>query len=239
MKSMWCGFLFLALTGCPVATSTMGGSTMGTPARASGADTSGTITVPDLFGMTRDEALAALQRAGFQGNVSDDSSLCGSIVEGRVVERGQVCHQHPPAGRVQGARLPLSIRVQTENPWAGHLGKPTEWRLMPKLAGMSLEQARARMQQVGFTRDDRISIVWVDEPGCRPLTVCRTYPEALQRAGINDGKAVFVGRDPDAKPEVPRTPPTTTPPTTTSPTTTPPTTPTTEPAREPEPEPFF
>lgn len=231
MKSTWCGIAALVgLAGCPVATSPMGGSTMGGPARASGANTSGMITVPALFGLTREQALAALQEAGFQGSLSDDTSLCGSLVEGRVIELGVVCQQHPPAGRAQGARLPISIRIQTENPWAGNLGKPTEWRLMPNLVGMSVEQARVRMLQVGFTRGDRISIVRIDEPGCKPSVVCRTYPEALQRSGVADGKAVFVGRDPDARPPVVPAP-------TPVPTTT---TPTPDPAPgEPDPEPFF
>jgi hypothetical protein len=70
---------------------------------------------------------------------------------------------------------------------------------MPTLVGMSVEQARARLKQVGFPREDLVRVLWVDEPGCRPLTVCRTQPAPLERAGVNSEQVVFAGRDPDAK----------------------------------------
>ena len=164
-----------------------------------GPDANGNITIPNVLWMSRDQAISELRRAGFQGNVTDDDSLCGSLMDGRVIELGQVCYQHPPAGRQQGARLPVSIRVQTENPWHGNAGKVTEWRLMPNLVGMTVDQARTEMKRVGFDRDDQVLLNWVDEPSCKPLTVCRTHPEALQRVGLSSNKVVFVGRDPNAK----------------------------------------
>jgi hypothetical protein len=191
----------VAVTGCLTSASSMSGTTSMPPSgnsSVSGPAANGTITIPSVFGMTREQAIAALRRAGYQGTASDDSSLCDSVVAGRVIEIGQVCYQHPPAGRVQGARLPISLRVQTENPWHGNAGKPTEWRLMPDLIGKSIDQARAEMKRVGFSREDSVQLQWVDEPGCKPLIVCRTYPDPMQRAGLSSGKIVFAGRDPNA-----------------------------------------
>lgn len=183
----------LAPSGLPSAVS--GGGVPG----VSSASTTGQITVPNLFGLSKEQAIATLRRAGYQGDPTEDSSVCGSVVDGRVMELGQVCYQHPPAGRVQGVRLPISIRVQHESPWHGNAGKANEWRLMPTLVGMSVAQARARLKQVGFPREDLVRVVWVDEPGCRPLTVCRTQPTPLERVGVTSEQVVFAGRDPDAK----------------------------------------
>jgi len=100
--------------------------------RASGADMSGQITMPDVFKLPRDQATAALRRAGVEGEIHEEASLCGTIVNGRIVETGEVCEQQPAAGRQQGARLSVTVRFQTEDPRHGNAGKPTEWRLIAK-----------------------------------------------------------------------------------------------------------
>jgi hypothetical protein len=129
----------------------------------SGRDPNAQATIPDVFKMRKDDAIAAMRRAGVQADISEDSSLCGSVVEGKLVETGEVCYQFPPPGRVQGARLPVSIRIQTEDPRHGNIGKVSEWRLMPKLVGLTYEKALAEMRRAGFTRDDRLTHVWADE----------------------------------------------------------------------------
>lgn len=198
------GSWFLALApvfvaGCVLAPSGLSSvGSIGSGPGTNSAGTAGQITVPNLFGLPREQSIAALRRAGYQGDPTEDSSLCGSVVDGRVMELGQVCYQFPPAGRVQGPRLPISIRVQRESPWHGNAGKATEWRLMPTLVGMSVEQARARLKQAGFPREDLVRVLWVDESGCRPLTVCHTQPAPLERAGVNSEQVVFAGRDPEA-----------------------------------------
>jgi beta-lactam-binding protein with PASTA domain len=193
--------ILLLSTGCvPITT-----STPFTPRRSHSANsivvppnTKGDITIPSIFGMSKDVAIATLRRAGYQGTVTLGDHLCGSVVDGRVIEIGQVCEQHPGAGQVQGARLPIRITVQTESPWAGNFGRENEWRLMPKLVGKSLDQARTEMQRVGFVRNGRVHVAFVDEPGCAPMMVCRTNPDALVRAGVNSVMTFYVGRDPNA-----------------------------------------
>ncbi|MEJ7599425.1 MAG: hypothetical protein WKG01_16075 [Kofleriaceae bacterium] len=189
--------LWISLTAC-VPVSSMSGTRTTT-----GPDANGNVTIPTVFGMREAEAITELRRAGVQGEVGQDSSLCGSVVRGRIVEVGEVCDQHPAAGAVQGPRLVVTLRVQRENPWHGNAGKITEWHLMPMIVGMPVEQARGELRRVGFGRDDRVFLHWVDEPGCRPLTVCRTYPAPLERAGANSDKLVYAGRDATAKPPDP------------------------------------
>lgn len=170
----------------------------------------GKFTVPDVFGLPKAQAIAALRAAGYQGDVSDASGQCGSVVNGRVIELGHVCDQQPAAGSVMGARLPIVLRVQDENPWHGDVGQPTEWYLVPQLIGMPMENARAELVRTGFRNKERARLMWVDQPGCKPLTVCETYPQAMNRAGVNGDVVISVARDPsaptpgvrDAEPEV-------------------------------------
>jgi beta-lactam-binding protein with PASTA domain len=159
----------------------------------------GKITVPNVFDLPRNEAIAALRAAGYQGDVSDATGLCGSVIDGHVIELGHVCDQQPRAGTVQGARLPIELRVQSENPWHGSAGQITEWYLMPRVVGMPVDQARAELVRTGFVHQELANIVWVEQPGCKPLTVCETYPKAMQRHGVNDGLTLSVARDPSAR----------------------------------------
>lgn len=160
----------------------------------------GQITVPDVFDLPKDEAVAALRGAGYQGEIGDASGRCGSVVHGRVIELGHVCAQQPSPGGVQGARLPISLRVQDEDPRHGDVGRITEWYLMPHLVGMEVDAARAELLRIGFRDKDRVQVQWIARPGCKPLTVCETYPEAMERAGVNSSMVLSVARDPSAPP---------------------------------------
>jgi hypothetical protein len=185
-------------TACSLSTSGLAGSG-GSTTGPDGAASNGQFTVPDVFGMSKDAAIAELRKAGHTGDVSEDRSTCGSVVDGRIIEIGEVCNQSPGAGNVTSARLSITLRVQKADPRHGNVGTSTEWHLMPDIVGMPLEKARAVMRSFGFTEDDRILLGFVEEAGCAPLTVCRTIPAALSRSSLGSDKAVFVGADPDAK----------------------------------------
>lgn len=243
MKALGSIIVFGLGTGCLVKST---GSTMGPGPRPGpepvgspspsetavvGPDANGNITMPDLFGMTKDQAVATLARAGHQGNIYWSDQLCtDDVMRGTVMEIGMVCVQRPDAGRVQPPKLAITITVQTESPWRGNIGKVTEWRLLPKLVGLSVEQARAELKRVGYTSDGTLLVEWVDEPGCKPLTVCRVYPAEMTRVTLTARKTIYAGRDPNAKPIAPPTEAPTTPGT--------PTTPASPPSKPP-PEPFF
>lgn len=79
------------LTACAGLGAPSSSSTSSTEPRASGADSSGSVTIPDVVMLPRDQAIATLRRAGVQGDITDDGNLCGSIVNGLIVETGQVC----------------------------------------------------------------------------------------------------------------------------------------------------
>ncbi len=185
--------LFLVLGGCVMSTR----PPVLSPQSEEAGREPGMVTMPNVFDMPKDEAIAMLRSAGIAGDVTFDDNLCGSAVDHRVIELGRICYQHPATNAVQGARLPVLLRVQTENPWRGDVGLSNEWRLMPDLVGTPIQAARARMRDVGFAIDVAIDLVWVDEPACAPLVVCRTIPNPLERTGVSSTKVIYVGRDPN------------------------------------------
>ncbi len=200
--------LLLALWSCKFSTTGLGLNSSSEPDGQPAAQP-GNVRIPNMFRMQKDAALAALKRAGFQGSVSDDSSLCGSVVEGQIIELGEVCYHHPVAGAEQPARLPLTLRVQTEDPRHGRIGDHLEWHLMPDVIGMPLARAKQAMKDAGFT-EERTRISVRDDGGCKPLHVCQTFPEVLTRSGINSDRVLIVQADPSttkkpepARPEVP------------------------------------
>lgn len=98
--------LFLiVLTACVGMTPLSSASSSSSSQSASGVDMTGQVTMPDVFKLPRDQATAALRHAGVQGEIHEEASLCGTVVNGRIVETGEVCEQQPAAGRQQGARL--------------------------------------------------------------------------------------------------------------------------------------
>ena len=162
-------------------------------------DGNGRITVPDVFGLPRERAEALLRQAGYRGAIAYDDSQCqDSVIHGQVIEQGIICYQTPIAGRVQGPQLPITLVVQRENPWHGNEGKVTEWRLMPKIVGMKLDDARADMKRVGFSSEDNVDLELVDDPACAPNVVCAVYPAEMSRAGVHSTKTIRAGRDPNA-----------------------------------------
>ena len=188
--------LAAAATGCQFSTSGFRGGASGPQAKP------GNVIVPSVFRMKREAALAALQDAGVQGSIADDTSLCGSVVDGQIIELGEVCYQHPVAGIEQPSSLPMTIRVQTEDPRHGRVGEHMEWHLMPALVGMPVAKAQQAMRDAGFT-DEHTRITMIDEAGCKPLHVCRTTPEPLLREGQTSDRVLFVGADPTAKKATP------------------------------------
>lgn len=161
------------------------------PARASGSRAR--ITVPNLFRMQERDAIAALREAGFTGRLSYNQSACPSVVDGHIIETGQICYQHPPAGRLQGARLPISVTVQRDNPRHGAIGRNTEWRLLPDLVGMHIDQAKKTLREAGFPIEAPTQFIRRQVPGCKPDHVCSMYPQGLKRSSLRSGRAIVVG----------------------------------------------
>jgi beta-lactam-binding protein with PASTA domain len=185
------------LTGCAAGMSRLKTGLDGKP---------GVISMPDVFRMSKAKAISTLKLAGHSGDVAWDDQLCGSVVDGQIVEKGEVCRQTPAAGQELPASGPVSLLVQSEEPRHGKVGQFGEWHLMPDVIGLSLDEAVVAMRAAGFT-DERNHIDERDDPGCKPRVVCRTYPEAFERAGQDSDRYITVGVDAAAHAADPPPPP--------------------------------
>lgn len=158
-------------------------------------------TVPDVVLMTRAQAEAALRSAGFFRPLELDSSACGSTLDEKadkiIIELGQICYQHPAAGRTSSTGLPITVRIQHEDPRRGQYSSSRAWFLMPDLRGLPVEVAKAKLRELGFTSKEP-KIYYVQAPGCKPGHVCATRPEPLHRADTTSDKLLDVGLDPAA-----------------------------------------
>jgi beta-lactam-binding protein with PASTA domain len=151
--------------------------------------------MPDLIKQPKANALAELTRAGLSGNVEFDKSLCGSTVNGQIVELGEVCFQSPAAGTTQSSRVPITLRVQDEDPRHGKIGEHMEWHLVPKVIGMTLADAKKAMVEAGFRNEQRTQVIPVDDQGCEAGHVCRTMPSPMERSGLNSDRILYVRAD--------------------------------------------
>ncbi len=189
-------FLVLVLSGGCAASTSFSSIRMGATGSEQRPDNAaGTAVVPNVVLLPRAQAEAVLRNAGFTAPVELDASACGSTVDNKhVVELGHVCYQMPAAGRQGSTRIPVTLRVQHENPWRGAYSSGRTWFLMPDLAGVPVETARARLREAGFAKEPQIS--YVVEAGCRPNVVCRTWPEPFVRADSASNKELIVGQPP-------------------------------------------
>jgi beta-lactam-binding protein with PASTA domain len=155
-----------------------------------GRDASGNVKVPNLFRMTRAQAEATLKRYGFERGVSIDTSMCGSVADGKIVEKGEVCYQSPPPGNVTSPRVPVRIRVQDESPYGGVLHGERRWFLMPDMIGWPADRAVARLKELGVTKEVKIGYT----KDCAANTVCKSLPEQLTRGDTTSDKLLYVGQ---------------------------------------------
>jgi hypothetical protein len=175
--------------------------TMGTGSAGSGPDANGNVVIPDLFGMTREQAAEAVAQVGVAKELQEEPAMCGSVVNDQIVEIGQVCTQRPLAGTRQSARLAVAVTLQDEDPRHGGQGDQ-EWRLMPKLVGLTLDEARAAMRAAQFEGGARVKLYRVREAGCSPDKICRSSPGGMSRAYLSTNVYIYMGLDPSAPPPV-------------------------------------
>jgi beta-lactam-binding protein with PASTA domain len=140
--------------------------------------------------MPIDKALGILRSAGFTKIEEATSQLCGSVMEGRIVELGEVCQQSLAPGQRTRPHFPLRLTVQRQDPRKGRVGEALEWRLLPKLEGMTEDEALASLREAGFTDRQRIIIKYVTDSSCQPGRVCRMHPSGNSRVSINTHKHV-------------------------------------------------
>lgn len=214
---MKCTSLVLAvLTGCSFSSKlTTGGTSPGggatsTPMERRGADSVGTAAMPDLKGLTPEQALAALHRAGFETKTLDfDDQLCSYDSGEKNVPKGTVCEQRPYPGQVNSVRVRVEVLIEEETFTHGGQGL-SEWRRVPDINGKPLAAAKALFAREGFDIAKHLQILDGD---CATGTICSSSPRAGERANLSRGVRLYVGvaapppPPPTAPPAQPTPPP--------------------------------
>lgn len=140
------------------------------------------VTVPDLSGLSREEAESDLQDSGLH--------LVWEEVYNPAVDPGQICAQQPAAGRTvkQGQTLTVSVSLGTQ------------WLTVPDLTGEDRDQALQSLRDGGFA----VTVEFLHDNTIAPYTVVRTEPAAgTQVAAGQMVKAVVARPIPDPNRQVP------------------------------------
>ena len=175
-----CSFSSKLTTG---GTSPGGSSTSSSPGGPR-AETIGTAAMPDLKGLTPEQALAALHRAGFETQKLDfDDQLCSYDSGEKNVPKGTVCKQRPYPGQVNSVRISVEVLIEEETFTHGGQGQG-EWRRVPEINGKPLADAKAMFAREGFDLAKHLQVLDGD---CATGTICTSSPRAGDRAVLSRG----------------------------------------------------
>lgn len=155
----------------------------------------GMLVVPDLTGMTFEQAERALRASGFKfEKLGTSDYACAQHDDSKLAKVGAVCGQEPLAGSERLPKL-MQVKVTLERDTfdRGDVGGANEWRRMPAVDGQSLAAARAALAQAGLAAD-QFEVIEVSESGCATGKVCRTEPAAGGRKVLARKGQLYVGK---------------------------------------------
>jgi beta-lactam-binding protein with PASTA domain len=130
-----------------------------------GAGRGGTFPMPDVTGMTRTEAEAALRAQGITGSITvDEEHRC----DDPDVKATRVCYTAPRAGQSTTSTIPKVLYLRQ---------KGTANYAMPDLRGKTVAEARQILRELGQV-EQRVKIEQIEVllDGCQPGRVCRQDP---------------------------------------------------------------
>jgi beta-lactam-binding protein with PASTA domain len=133
----------------------------------------GNFAMPDVHGLTPDEAKDELAKAGITGSVSlFENYTCDdpSVAETRV------CVTAPRAGAATSARIPVTLYLKT---------KATPSFTMPDVMGKTADEARTALLALG-QHPERILVETLPGGGsdCIADRICRQSPSAGNQAWV-------------------------------------------------------
>ena len=185
----------LALAGCPLqksgGTTTLGGPGGGTSSGGGGGgggdqanSPDGMITMPNLVGKTRDEAMAMVKAAGFKHEAEVQPIACS----GPDQEVGKVDCQDPDAGKSVKAYTLVRFNVKEGERLTGMFLR----RHFDKLKGMPVEQAKAQAKKDGHSGEIRVKELDSYRDGCKQNTVCEATDERGGQSGMDSKDALLL-----------------------------------------------
>lgn len=140
------------------------------------------VTVPELVGLTQEEAETALTEEGL--------NILWEEVYNPAVDPGLVCAQQPAAGRTvkQGQTLTVSVSLGTQ------------WLTVPDLTGQNRDEALQSLRDQGFS----VAVEFLHDNTIEPYTIVRTEPAAGEQLAAGQiVKAVVARPIPDPNRQVP------------------------------------
>lgn len=158
-------FIILAITVAATGCATI--------ARSVHYERSGNFAMPDVHGLTAEQAKDEIAKVGITGSVSlFENYTC----DDPGVPETYVCITSPRAGATTSARIPVTLYMKT---------KATRSFTMPDVMGMTADEARTSL--LGFGQQpERILIETLPGGGsdCRADRVCRQSPQAGNTAWV-------------------------------------------------------
>ncbi len=182
----------LALAACPLqksGSSTMPGGSGGAPTGGGGGETANVspdamITMPDLNGKTRDEAMASVRAAGFKHEAEVSPIACN----GPEQEVGKVDCQDPDPGKSVKAYTLVRFNVKEGSRLTGMFLR----RHFDALKGMPIEAAKAQAKKDGHAGEIRVKELDDFRNGCKDKTVCEATDERGGQSGMNSKDALIL-----------------------------------------------
>jgi len=179
----------LALAACPMqksGSSTMPGGPGGPIGGGGNPSVSGDamITMPDLNGKTREEAIAMVQAAGFKHEAEVQPIACN----GPEQEVGKVDCQDPAPGKVVKAYTLVRFNVKEGSRLTGMFLR----RHFESLKGMPVEQAKAQAKKDGHAGEIRVKEESEFVEGCKEKTVCSASDERGGQSGMDSKDALIL-----------------------------------------------
>ena len=135
------------------------------------------LTVPDLTGMTKEQAEAAIKAAGFK-NGSHSSGRIGCDESSTPV--GKIDCQDPEPGKsVQGYTM-VQAHIKSDGRMAGIVHRDE----FEKMRGMTVDQAKAFAKKIGHTGTITVRVADHFRKGCTETTVCEATDERGGQSGM-------------------------------------------------------
>ena len=174
----------LALAACPMQQS--GGSTMvGGPGGSTGGggdnanvSPNAMITMPDLNGRTRDEAIAMVRAAGFKHEAEVQPIACN----GPEQEVGKVDCQDPDPGKSVQAYTLVRFNVKEGNRLAAGNVLRSDFE---KMQGMTVADAKGYAKTIGHTGELQVKELTDFQTGCKDGTVCKAAHAFGSQSGMS------------------------------------------------------
>lgn len=186
--------VLVALVGCSfsskLTTSGLGTTSSGNSRNSGGGNDS--VVVPDLYGLTMEQAAAKLREAGIERAPEPSSQSYACDLDRRPhYDRGQICYQHPVPGTKTSPRLPVTVNVQQDYDDHGNIGFAGEWRSMPDVVGKAVPAARSILASKKMPLDEHFELL---EGDCAEGTICRASPQPGERKVLSRKGRLWVGK---------------------------------------------